>query len=113
MTRDNHDLLIDQLLRETLGGDRPRDMTARVMAHVRIMDRFRFRSWIATGSAIAAGQGVLLPSPVVIAATAILAADWVRVAAIGLPLAVLAHTLSPNMRCSSAEVRSTVTGLSA
>ncbi len=60
MTRDNHDLLIDQLLRETLGGDRPRDMTARVMAHVRIMDRFRFRSWIATGSAIAAGIAIVV-----------------------------------------------------
>ncbi len=41
------------------------------------------------GTAIAAAQGLVLPSPVVIAATAILAADWVRVLALGLPLAAL------------------------
>jgi GntP family gluconate:H+ symporter len=39
--------------------------------------------------AILAGQGLLLPSPVLVAATTILAADWRLVLAIGLPCAVL------------------------
>jgi len=54
MRRDHHDQLIDQLLREILGGDRPRDMTARVLAQARIIDRFRRRNWYLGGSAIAA-----------------------------------------------------------
>ena len=54
MSRDNHDLLIDQLLREVLGGDRPRDMTGRVLAQARIIDRFRRRNWWLGGSALAA-----------------------------------------------------------
>jgi GntP family gluconate:H+ symporter len=41
------------------------------------------------GLAIAAGQAFVLPSPVVIAATAIIAADWHRVLAFGLSLGVL------------------------
>jgi len=47
------------------------------------------RAALAMGLAVSAGQGLLLPSPVLIAATAILAAGWVRVLAIGLPLALL------------------------
>ena len=54
------------------------------------LSRDRRREALTLGLAISAGQGLVLPSPVVIAATAILAADWVRVLAIGLPLAVLA-----------------------
>ena len=54
MSRNNRDQLIDQLLREVLGGDRPRDMTARVLAQARIIDRFRRRNWYLGGSAIAA-----------------------------------------------------------
>jgi len=47
------------------------------------------RGAVTLGLAISAGQGLLLPSPVVIAAMAILAAPWQRVVAFGLPLAVL------------------------
>jgi ferric-dicitrate binding protein FerR (iron transport regulator) len=54
MIRDHHDAIIDQLLREILGGDRPRDMTARVLAQARIIDRFRRRRWLLTGLALAA-----------------------------------------------------------
>ena len=54
MKRDYHDALIDQLLREILGGDRPRDMTARVLAQAKIMDRFRRRNWWLSGLAAAA-----------------------------------------------------------
>jgi len=54
MIRDPHDQLIDQLLREILGGDRPRDMTARVLAQARILDRFRRRNWLLGGLAAAA-----------------------------------------------------------
>jgi hypothetical protein len=54
MRQDCHDALIDQLLREILGGDRPRDMTARVLAQARIMDRFRRRNWWLGGVAAAA-----------------------------------------------------------
>jgi GntP family gluconate:H+ symporter len=43
--------------------------------------------------AISAGQGLLLPSPVLIAACAILGAGWARVLAIGVPLAILATWL--------------------
>ena len=39
--------------------------------------------------AISIGQGLLLPSPVMVAAATILGADWWRVLAIGLPCAVL------------------------
>jgi hypothetical protein len=54
MNRDNQDALMEQLLREILGGDRPRDMTARVLAQAKIYDRFRHRWWISAGAAIAA-----------------------------------------------------------
>lgn len=54
MSRDHYDALIDQLLRETLGGDRPRDMTARVLAQAKIMDRFRRRNWYWAGLGLAA-----------------------------------------------------------
>ena len=54
MNRDYHDAVIDQLLREILGGDRPRDMTARVLAQARLMDRFRRRNWWLSGLAAAA-----------------------------------------------------------
>jgi ferric-dicitrate binding protein FerR (iron transport regulator) len=68
VSRDHHDALIDQLLREILGGDRPRDITARVVAQARIHDRFRRRWWIGAGSAaaacvaIAAGLALFWPS---------------------------------------------------
>jgi hypothetical protein len=55
MIRDPYDALIDQLLREILGGDRPRDMTARVLAQARILDRFRRRNrWLGGLAAAAA-----------------------------------------------------------
>lgn len=54
MKREFQDRMIDQLLREILAGDRPRDMTARVMAQARIIDRFRRNMWLGAGSAIAA-----------------------------------------------------------
>jgi GntP family gluconate:H+ symporter len=47
------------------------------------------RGALTFGLAVSAGQAFLLPSPVVIAATAIIAADWTRVLAIGLPLGIL------------------------
>jgi GntP family gluconate:H+ symporter len=52
------------------------------------------RGAVTTGLAIEAGQGLLLPSPVVIAATAILAASWVRVLAFGVPVALLVTVFS-------------------
>jgi ferric-dicitrate binding protein FerR (iron transport regulator) len=55
MNRDHEDALMEQLLREMLGGDRPRDMTARVLSQARLYDRFRRRWWIAAGAAVAAG----------------------------------------------------------
>jgi GntP family gluconate:H+ symporter len=48
------------------------------------------RGALTLGLALSAGQAFLLPSPVVIAATAIIAADWHRVLAFGLPLGLLA-----------------------
>ncbi len=48
------------------------------------------RAALTLGFAISAGQACLLPSPVLIAATAILSAQWTRVLAFGLPLAILA-----------------------
>ncbi len=54
MNRDHLDALLDQLLREILGGDRPRDMTARILARATIGDRSRRRWWIGAGAAIAA-----------------------------------------------------------
>jgi GntP family gluconate:H+ symporter len=47
------------------------------------------RGALTLGLAISAGQAFLLPSPVLIAATAIIAADWHRVLALGLPLGLL------------------------
>jgi GntP family gluconate:H+ symporter len=47
------------------------------------------RGALTLGLALSAGQGLLLPSPVVIAATAILAADWRHVLAFGVPAAML------------------------
>jgi GntP family gluconate:H+ symporter len=49
----------------------------------------RARGALTMGLAISAGQALLLPSPVLISATAILAAPWIRVLAYGAPLAVL------------------------
>ena len=54
MSRDQHDALMDQMLRELLGGDRPRDLTARVLAQAKIIDRFRRRWWVSAASAFAA-----------------------------------------------------------
>jgi hypothetical protein len=61
MNRDDRDALMDQLLREILGNDRPRDLTARVLAQVRIYDRFR-RRWWASGVIAAAAAVVLAAS---------------------------------------------------
>jgi GntP family gluconate:H+ symporter len=47
------------------------------------------RDAVTLGLALSAGQAFLLPSPVIIAATAIIAADWHRVLAFGLPLGLL------------------------
>jgi hypothetical protein len=58
MIRDDHDILIDQLLREVLGGDRPRDLTTRVLERARLMDRARRTWWIGTGAAMAAGIAI-------------------------------------------------------
>ncbi len=58
MNRDHPDALIEQLLREFLGGDRPRDLTVRVMARARIYDRTRWRRWVGVGSAIAAAAAI-------------------------------------------------------
>jgi GntP family gluconate:H+ symporter len=55
-----------------------------------IAGRQQRRGAITLALALTAAQGLLLPSPVVIAGTAILAADWRIVLAIGLPAAVLA-----------------------
>jgi GntP family gluconate:H+ symporter len=41
------------------------------------------------GLAVSAGQACLLPSPVLVAATALLAAQWTRVLTFGIPLALL------------------------
>ncbi len=54
MSRDNGDVLLDQLLRELLGNDRPRDMTARVLTRATLYDRSRRQWWIGTGAAAAA-----------------------------------------------------------
>ena len=58
MSRDHYDFLIEQLLRETMGGDRPRDMTARVMARVERLDQTRRASWIVAGAALAASLAI-------------------------------------------------------
>jgi len=47
------------------------------------------RGALTLGLALSAGQAFALPSPVVIAATAIIAADWHRVLAFGLPFGLL------------------------
>jgi hypothetical protein len=60
MSRDPHDLIMDQLLREILGGDRPRDMTARVLARAKIYDRTRRRWWVGSASALAACVAVAI-----------------------------------------------------
>jgi GntP family gluconate:H+ symporter len=57
------------------------------------------RAAVAMGLAVSAGQGLLLPSPVLIAATAILAAGWLRVLAIGLPLALLSAAIGAMAAC--------------
>lgn len=54
MSRDHYDALIEQLLREVLGGDRPRDMAARVLAQAKLLDRARRVWWIGAGAAAAA-----------------------------------------------------------
>jgi hypothetical protein len=58
MNRDDHDALIDQLLRELLGGDRPRDLTERVLARARAYDRVRLRWWASSISAVAASIAI-------------------------------------------------------
>lgn len=60
MSRDHADLLIDQLLREVLGGDHPRDMTARVLARAALHDRARRTRWIFAGAAIAASLAIAM-----------------------------------------------------
>jgi hypothetical protein len=60
MSRDHQDAIIDQMLREILGGDRPRDMTARVLAQAKIMDRFRRRKWVLSGLAVAASVALTI-----------------------------------------------------
>jgi hypothetical protein len=55
MNRDHHDALIEQLLRESMGGDRPRDLTQRVLALARAHDRSRRAWWISAGASMAAG----------------------------------------------------------
>src|SRR6266700_3177607 len=54
MSWDYYDVLIEQLLRETMGGDRPRDMTARVLALAKAEDRKKRGWWISAGAALAA-----------------------------------------------------------
>jgi len=58
MSRDHQDALMDQMLRELLGGDRPRDMTARVLAQAKIYDRFRRRWWVSAVTAVAASMAL-------------------------------------------------------
>ncbi len=60
MSRDIHDTLIDQMLRELLGGDRPRDLTQRVLARARLYDKVRRQYWVATGGAIAAAIAIMI-----------------------------------------------------
>ncbi|HTZ72104.1 MAG TPA: hypothetical protein VMB71_15720, partial [Acetobacteraceae bacterium] len=59
----------------------------------RMAGRAPRRAALTLGLAISAGQAALLPSPVLIAATAILAAPWTRVVMFGLPLALVGATL--------------------
>jgi len=54
MSRDHGDALLDQLLHELLGNDRPRDMTARVLTRAALFDRARRHWWIGAGAAVAA-----------------------------------------------------------
>src|SRR6187455_791393 len=58
MSRDHHDALIEQLLRESMGGDRPRDLTPRVMALAIAHDRTRRSWWISAGAAVAASIAI-------------------------------------------------------
>jgi len=51
------------------------------------------RAALTMGLALSAGQAFLLPSPLLVAATAILSAHWVRVMAFGVPLAVLSASV--------------------
>ncbi|MEJ0047991.1 MAG: hypothetical protein WDN04_19130 [Rhodospirillales bacterium] len=51
--------------------------------------RARRRGGLALGLGASAGQAFLLPSPVLIAAAAIIGAEWSRVLAIGLPVGLL------------------------
>jgi hypothetical protein len=60
MSRDCHDLLIDQMLRELLGGDRPRDFTDRVLSRARTYDKVRRHWWMGVGSAVAASLALAL-----------------------------------------------------
>lgn len=60
MSRNHHDILIDQLLRELLGGDRPRDLTDRVLARARTYDRVRRHWWAGVGSALAASIAIAI-----------------------------------------------------
>ena len=56
------------------------------------------------GLAVSAGHGLLLPSPVLIAAAAILGADWSRIAAFGVPaasLAAIVGALIARLACGS------------
>ena len=79
MSRDHHDALIDQLLRELLGGDRPRDLTQRVLTGAAAHDRGRRVWWISSAAGIAAAVAIAVglwawwpasyPGPQVIAGT--------------------------------------------
>src|SRR3954470_19395519 len=59
MTRDHEDALIEQLLREFLGGDRPRDLTQRVLVQAKAYDRVRRRWWTGTATSIAAAVAIV------------------------------------------------------
>jgi hypothetical protein len=58
MSRDLQDAVVDQLLRELLGGDRPRDLTDRVLQRAKAYDRVRRRWWAGTAAAMAACVGI-------------------------------------------------------
>ncbi len=65
---DFQDALIDRLLREELGGDRPRDLTKRVLSQVHAHERQRRKFWVT--SALATAAAVVL--------TVTLLALWAR-----------------------------------
>jgi GntP family gluconate:H+ symporter len=56
---------------------------------LRLVEQARTRMTLAAASIITAGQGTLLPSPLPVAAVAVLDADWRMVLALGLPVALV------------------------